>query len=377
VQLFNGQDLKGWKYHPDQPGDWKVENQHLVGSGRRSHLFSERGDYENFYLRFEAKVNAAGDGGVFFRAPFQIRPQNEGAGIHGYEAQIHAEPGEPGVPKTGTLMLAGPPLGGLGIDVAPDTWFTGEILAVGNRITIKVNGITTAEFENANGSYAKGHIALQIWEPNTVVEFRRIEIKELPAAPINWLDLGPLVDPEADALAGKWKLDGETLVCEGAGVPFARLALPVRPIGDYEMEVEFTRTQGLNGPILNLPVGGRPVQFAMDSGATRFTALELVDRLPVDRDDNPTNNKEVRIDDNKRYKLVVRVQTQDDTAKIQADLDGKRILDWTGKCDRLSITPGWSLGDDSRPGLHPWGLDIRYHSVKLRMLSGEAKLVRP
>ncbi len=32
--LFNGKDLTGWKTHPKQPGDWRVEDGILVGSGR-------------------------------------------------------------------------------------------------------------------------------------------------------------------------------------------------------------------------------------------------------------------------------------------------------------------------------------------------------
>src|SRR5262249_6607228 len=36
VPLFNGKDLTGWKTHPDQPGDWKVENGVLIGRGPRS-----------------------------------------------------------------------------------------------------------------------------------------------------------------------------------------------------------------------------------------------------------------------------------------------------------------------------------------------------
>jgi hypothetical protein len=39
VQLFNGTDLDGWKPHPDQPGDWRVENGILVGHvAKASHL---------------------------------------------------------------------------------------------------------------------------------------------------------------------------------------------------------------------------------------------------------------------------------------------------------------------------------------------------
>src|SRR6516165_8387294 len=81
VPLFNGKDLTGWKMFPKpNPGDieeiipkesegkviayygrlakgddkgkevplWRVEEGLLIGSGPHSHLFSERGDYENF-----------------------------------------------------------------------------------------------------------------------------------------------------------------------------------------------------------------------------------------------------------------------------------------------------------------------------------------
>ncbi len=86
VQLFNGTDLTGWKTHPDQPGDWKVENGILVGRGPRSHLFSARGDYENFHLRVEARVNNLGNSGVYFRSEYGLGWG--GKNPKGYEAQI-------------------------------------------------------------------------------------------------------------------------------------------------------------------------------------------------------------------------------------------------------------------------------------------------
>jgi hypothetical protein len=69
VQLFNGKDLTGWKTHPTQPGNWQVDQDGvLVGTGPQtvSHLFSERGDFENFHLRTEARINFRGKQGVYF-----------------------------------------------------------------------------------------------------------------------------------------------------------------------------------------------------------------------------------------------------------------------------------------------------------------------
>jgi hypothetical protein len=208
VQLFNGKDLTGWKIHPtpnkgqilevipkEQDGKlvaiyaktkdgkevplWRVEAGLLIGSGPASHLFSQRDDYENFHYRIEAKINDKGNSGQYFRTAF-------GPGFpQGYEAQINATHGDP--VRTGSLY----PAGGLGkfrdkITVLkdaphkPDEFFVQEVIAIGPKITILVNGKKTVEFEDPEFRYKKGHFALQGHDPGTVVTFKKIEVKELP-----------------------------------------------------------------------------------------------------------------------------------------------------------------------------------------------------
>jgi hypothetical protein len=170
VQLFNGKDLKGWKTHPADKAKWEVKDGILIGSGPAGHLFSERGDYENFQYRVEAKINDHGNSGQYFRAQFGPSFPK------GYEAQINSTHSDP--VRTGSLyhfkevreML-----------VKPDEWFTQEVTAVGNHIIIKVNGKTTVDFVDKKNTYTKGHFALQQHDPGTVVQFRKIEVKELPA----------------------------------------------------------------------------------------------------------------------------------------------------------------------------------------------------
>ncbi len=169
VQLFNGKDLTGWKTHPDSPGQWKVEDGVLIGSGPPSHLFSERGDYENFIYRVEAKINDKGNSGQYFRTRF-------GPGFpKGYEAQINSTHRDP--VKTGSLYNFVKVTETL---VPPDTWFTQEVIADGNHIIIKVNGKTTVDFIDKENTYTKGHFALQQHDPGSVVQVRKIEVKELP-----------------------------------------------------------------------------------------------------------------------------------------------------------------------------------------------------
>ncbi len=180
--LFNGKDLTGWKISPgdyikkEKDGKlvayygklkdgkeeplWHVEEGVLIGSGPASHLFSERGDYQNFRYRIEAQINDKGNSGQYFRTKYVSGfPQV-------YEAQINSTHGDP--IKTGSLypsfnrklspeqrdkILVKKML------VKPNEWFTQEVIAKGNHIVIKVNGKTTVDFVDEKNTATKGHFA--------------------------------------------------------------------------------------------------------------------------------------------------------------------------------------------------------------------------
>jgi tetratricopeptide (TPR) repeat protein len=191
VSLFNRTELSfrsNWKPHPDQPGNWRVEDGILIGSGPAiSHLYSDRGDYKDFRLLVEARINDGGNSGVFFHATFgPFFPKAEPRYPRGYEAQImQVKPGDEA--QTGSLIDGHERAGGgtalVSIRESPVSsgkWFTLEVIAEGNHVTIKVNDKTTAKYtEKERQLTSGGHIALQQGNSQTVVEFRKIEIKEL------------------------------------------------------------------------------------------------------------------------------------------------------------------------------------------------------
>jgi Domain of Unknown Function (DUF1080) len=214
VQLFNGKDLTGWKIPNPPSGEfesiertetkvvgktkakkskdgketpsttitlWEVKGGLLVGGGPASHIFSERGDYENFHYRVEAKINKGGNSGQYFRTEF-------GPGFpKGYEAQINATHGDK--VKTGSLY----PNAGFGLGAyrekicvldkashEPEEFFTQEVIAKGAKITIIVNGKTTLDnWEDPKHTFKKGHFALQGHDPGSVMTFRKVEVKEI------------------------------------------------------------------------------------------------------------------------------------------------------------------------------------------------------
>ena len=176
VQLFNGKDLTGWKTHPSGPGKWYVEDGILHSGGKEtSHLFSERGDYQNFHYRVQAKINDKGNSGQYFRTQF-------GPGYpKGYEAQINSTFPDP--QKTGSLYNFVKITDQL---VEPDAWFTQEVIANGNHIQIILNGKKVVDYKDEKNTHTKGHFALQQHGPakggpEVHLQVKKIEVKELPA----------------------------------------------------------------------------------------------------------------------------------------------------------------------------------------------------
>ncbi len=173
VELFNGKDLTGFKTHPKNPGNWKVEDGVIVGRGPASHLFSERGDYQNFRYKVVAMISDKGNSGQYFRTKF-------GPGFPtGYEAQINSTGGDP--IKTGSLY-GFPGCLVKEILVKPNEWFEQEVTAIGNHITIKVNGKQTVDTKvDGKKLFTSGHFAIQQHDPGSVVKVKSIQVMELPS----------------------------------------------------------------------------------------------------------------------------------------------------------------------------------------------------
>jgi hypothetical protein len=191
VRILDAKSFKDWKVAPERAssrveesatekrvvtgdstrdGKWTFTNGVLHGEGGVSHIFSPRGDYENFSYRAEIKISDKGNSGQYFRTAF-------GPGFpNGYEAQINSTHADP--VRTGSLYNFKKVTDML---VPPNTWFTQEVTAVGNHIVIKVNGKTTVDFVDEKNTHTKGHFAFQQHNLGSEVWIRNVKVKELPA----------------------------------------------------------------------------------------------------------------------------------------------------------------------------------------------------
>jgi tellurite resistance protein len=240
VPLFNGKDLTGWQAHPGQPTKWGVADGILTAKpGNGGFLYSTRSDFGNFHLRAEVRRKPGGSGGVAFRYTLDFQ---------GYEVGIAEQP--PGLVDVRTVD---PVEKGNGRNIRPVSsrilqpageWYTLEIIAFGNQISVVINGKLAAKSIDANNAFSSGRIGLR--DNNQTMEFRKIDIKELsspPPPPV--VASGPFVPLfngkdltgwTAIRDAGTWRVtDG---ILTGTAKPGAGICTTRNDFSDFHLRME-------------------------------------------------------------------------------------------------------------------------------------------
>jgi hypothetical protein len=169
--LFGGKDTTGWKMCG--PGSFELVDGTLVSKGGMGLFWYERQQFGDFVYTVEWKTTKKDDNsGVYFRFP---DPGNDpwNAVKQGYEVQIHdtAKKNRTGSVynvKESTSLAS----------KAPGEWNTYEITAIGQQITVKLNGVVVNEFTGKLGT--TGYVGIQNHDQSSTVIYRNIRLVELP-----------------------------------------------------------------------------------------------------------------------------------------------------------------------------------------------------
>lgn len=172
-EFFNGRDLAGWEGKKEL---WKVENGEIVGKWNEvqgaAYLVHSR-EIADFRLTLEVKlVEDKANSGVQFRSE-----KIDGDDMKGYQADIG--PGAWGklVERNGRDALSEE---GGEEHVKAGEWNTYEILAVGSRIQLALNGKKCADVDDKEPR-KKGLIALQMaGEGECEVRFKNLKLELNP-----------------------------------------------------------------------------------------------------------------------------------------------------------------------------------------------------
>ncbi len=235
-------------------------------------------------------------------------------------------------------------------------------------------------------------LGLGAFGSNTV--FRRVDLRLLsgtarqlrsddaagrPAAgvtvvkPGEWVDLLAPIDLEKDVLAGAWERQGGS-VRTPRSVDAARVAIPVSIEGGYELQARFVRNATDLALGVVLPVGATNVDLVLSGWVGKQSGLQLINGKGAD----PTDGTAVpcALENGREYTLGAKVVVQGGQAEIAVTLDRAPYLSWKGPAAALAGGLGWQVPQSDRPALAANG-EVEFRSVRLRMLSGQARVLRP
>jgi len=176
----------------------------------------------------------------------------------------------------------------------------------------------------------------------------QVELKDLDGA---WSDILKLVVPTKHAVFGTWRRIGPAISISESKGP-SRVAVPVTPRGDYDLELEFTRSKGTRTGLI-LPVGGRYCYLSLDESP------EIGDFLP--------RVKDVVVPTGDRHTLNVSVRNVNGFVQVAAELDRKPLVNWRGNAYEIQFPDQWNIVS---PGLIALaggdGSSVSFHAMRLR-----------
>ena len=281
--LFNGKDLSGWE---GQSGLWKVENGAIVGSTHgvtlkaNTFLVWKGEDAGDFHLKFSLRLSGENNSGIMYRAqsidgvPFglsgnqlDIHPRSEYLGMYYSEKTgrgIVATRGQK-VLVTDAVDEKGkstPEItGNLGMtpEISLRGWNEYEVIAAGDRVIHKVNGIVTVDVtDRFPGVPREGKIGIQLHRgPPMIARVRDVRLK-------------PLTGKAAKrALEAAYFKEGAS-VNENRATPRERITVKE----GFEVELLYSVPQETQGSWVNMCIDAKGRLIASDQfgGLFRFPA---------------------------------------------------------------------------------------------------------
>jgi len=184
------------------------------------------------------------------------------------------------------------------------------------------------------------------------------------------VDVLKAVDPRKDAVKGQWKVQDGALVVESN--EFAqRVALPVMVAGSYEFDVEFTRTGGFDNIVFMIPVATSEALVSLNA----FMDTAVFEATHGQGEPKETRVKVGKLQNDRKYSARIQVLVRGDEAQVTVSLDGKRLVGWTGPHAALTRPGDWGLPRRQGLGVGTWCSNVTFHTARLKMLSGNAKLL--
>lgn len=184
ISLFDGKSLTGWHVGANA-STFRADSGMIIVHGNTAHLFYEGPVAAHVFTNFEFKADVmtkpGANSGIYFHTVYQEKSWP----VKGYEVQVNNSHTD--WRRTGSLYGINDVKENLAQD---NQWFTEHIIVNGKRVIIKVNDKVAVDYTepddvkrgkgNEQRVISSGTFALQGHDPNSVVYYKNIMVKQLP-----------------------------------------------------------------------------------------------------------------------------------------------------------------------------------------------------
>jgi len=204
----------------------------------------------------------------------------------------------------------------------------------------------------------------KIRDAKSALQSARLDLDRL-----GWVDLLDSVNPTENAISGDWAFEGNVLAVnvqkrtERATIHFP----PDLPNG-YRLHVEFERSGGLGGPFFMLPIGEEEVLLEIDRGVGNGRCSGLSSIRGQDASENESRAKGPLITSGIAHSLDITVNTDELSADVSVDFDGKSLVRWTGQKSLLTRVGFFDFPKPHHLGIAVWNNVVKFRAVKFRSL---------
>jgi hypothetical protein len=193
-----------------------------------------------------------------------------------------------------------------------------------------------------------------------------------PLALNKWVELLPLINLDEDVVRGFWYFRDGRLIAETVFESRLRVPIDLKNVS-YDLQVDFDLAKDADDVQLILPVADRSVMLVIDGFEDRqFSFFNRIQGMDANR--HPRAFKGQLLEPDKSYRFDVGIRIKGDNAHATFAINGLPRFEHQGPIADFSSP--WNVGSVSHLGISTSDTQIAYRACRVRILNGEAHLLR-
>jgi tRNA A-37 threonylcarbamoyl transferase component Bud32 len=183
------------------------------------------------------------------------------------------------------------------------------------------------------------------------------------------INLMPLIDPDKDAINGRWRKVDDTLI-SGSGT-FTRIQIPYEPPDEYDFRITFVRNSGKGDVKQIVSRLGNAMAWSMGVGNNKLFGFGVVRGKNVDQNAT-TVESEACLTNGRVTTSIVQVRKHG----VKAYVDGKLISEMETDFSNLTLSRSWEMPNHRFLGVGSYGSITEFQKIELLEITGKGKAIQ-